>query len=253
MFLAIVIGVARLRAELGLPTVELYQRGADDILRRVVGTNAFSNGDLTVMTLCFWMNRTHRQFPMQTQVDALRIGRHSQTPLRPFTRAVLLATVLGIVGAFWMSLHVMYRIGFESARYTGPALWAFGQDPWNKLGRWLTTPQEPDLGAAGAYVFGLLFTLVLAFLRTRFVWWPLHPAGYLVAGSFALMRLWVPLFLSWLIKTLLLRYGGLKAYRAALPFFLGLIVGEFSAGFLRTVLDLAFNLYLPAESGIGGL
>jgi hypothetical protein len=39
----------------------------------------------------------------------------------------------------------------------------------------------------------------------------------------------------------------------ALPFFIGLIVGEFAAGFLRTVLDMVFGLHLPPESGIGGL
>jgi hypothetical protein len=42
-------------------------------------------------------------------------------------------------------------------------------------------------------------------------------------------------------------------YRRALPFFFGLVVGEFTAGFIRTVVDLAFDLYLPVDSGIGGL
>jgi hypothetical protein len=65
--------------------------------------------------------------------------------------------------------------------------------------------------------------------------------------------MWLPVCLTWLLKGVLLRYGGLRAYRRALPFFLGLILGEFSAGFLRTVVDLAFNLHLPASSGIGGL
>lgn len=45
----------------------------------------------------------------------------------------------------------------------------------------------------------------------------------------------------------------LRGYRIALPFFLGLVLGEFGAGFLRTVLDMAFALHLPPESGIGGL
>ena len=121
------------------------------------------------------------------------------------------------------------------------------------MATWISTPTQPDAGAMKAYGFGAFFVLLLSFLRARFVWWPFHPAGYLVSGSFGLFRLWFPIFLSWLIKTLLLRYGGLRAYRAALPFFLGLILGEFGAGFLRSVLDFAFGLYLPPESGIGGL
>ena len=71
--------------------------------------------------------------------------------------------------------------------------------------------------------------------------------------SFALMRLWLPLFTSFVLKSLILRFGGLKGYRQALPFFIGLIVGEFTAGFIRTLLDLGFGLYLPVDSGIGGL
>jgi len=37
---------------------------------------------------------------------------------------------------------------------------------------------------------------------------------------------WSPFFTGWLIKTVMLRYGGLKYYRSALPVFIGLIVGD---------------------------
>jgi len=253
LLFCIVLTVARIRAELGLPTIELYQVGADHILQQVTGTLAWSRRDLTVMTLFFWLTRTHRQFPMQTQVDSLRLGHRCPMRLPSLAVAMVLATAFGIVCAFWAYLHVMYQVGFESARFSGPANWAFGNEPWAKLSRWLTMPQDPDTGAVGAYLFGFLFTLFLVVMRTRFLWWPFHPVGYLVSGSFGLMRLWLPLFVSWLIKALLLRYGGLKAYRKALPFFIGLVLGEFTAGFLRTMIDLGFDLHLPPESGIGGL
>ena len=112
-----------------------------------------------------------------------------------------------------------------------------------------------DLLRPLARTSGLWYAWVafLAIMRSRFVGWPFHPAGYLVAGCFGLMRLWLPVFLTWAIKALVLRYGGLRGYRTALPFFIGLVLGEFTAGFLRTVLDGAFGLYLPPESGIGGL
>jgi hypothetical protein len=67
----------------------------------------------------------------------------------------------------------------------------------------------------------------------------------LVSGSVGLFRLWLPIFVSWLAKVLILRYGGLRGYRRALPFFLGLILGEFFVGFLRSLLDLAFGLRFP--------
>jgi len=253
ILLIIVLVVARLRAELGLPTYELYQVGADQVLLRVAGTSAWTHKDLTVMTLFFWLSRTHRQFPMQTQVDSIRIGHRTGVRLSSLTVLILLASAFGTVAAFWAYLHTMYQVGFESAKFRGPAIWAFGSEPWQKLDSWISSPQRSDPGTMGAYAFGCLFTLFLAAMRVRFVSWPFHPAGYLVAGSFGLFRLWLPIFVSWLIKVLLLRYGGLRAYRQALPFFIGLILGEFVAGFARTVLDMSLGLHLPPESGIGGL
>ena len=251
--LVIVVVVARLRAELGLPTYELYQVGADQVLQKFGGTTAWTRSELGAMTLCFFLVRTHRQYPMQSHVDLMRLGKRAGTRLPSLSVVIVGASVLGTIAAFWALLHVMYAVGFESAEFRGPAIWAFGQEPWNKMDSWIQSPQQPDFACVMAYAFGALFTLFLAAMRARFVWWPFHPAGYLVSGSFGLFRLWLPIFVSWLAKTLLLRYGGLTAYRRALPFFLGLVLGEFAAGFARSILDIALGLHLPPESGIGGL
>ncbi|MFQ6131726.1 MAG: DUF6785 family protein [Armatimonadota bacterium] len=250
---AVVLVTARLRAELGLPTIELYQVGAEDAMQRVAGGAAWTGKDLTVMSLFFFLTRTHRQFPMQNYVDALRMGKRTHMRLRPLAVLLLLATLVSIAAAFWAYLHVMYQVGYESATFTGPAIWAFGRAPWAKLGSWLAEPRQPDLGSTIAYSLGFVLMLVLTALRVRFLGWPLHPVGYLVSGSFGLFRLWLPIFFTWLVKMLLLRYGGLRAYRKGMPFFVGLILGEFLAGFLRTVIDLIFDLHLPATAGIGGL
>jgi len=253
ILLILVLVVARLRAEVGLPTFEFYQVGADDILKRVAGTRAWSAGDLTAMSLFFWLSRTHRQFPMQTQVDGLRLGRRCGMPLRGTTGLILAASAVGTLAAWWAFLHVMYGVGYESAHFYPGIVSSFGVDPWRKLDNAFQSPQPADPGIVGAYLFGAAVVLFLSVMRAQFVGWPFHPAGYIASGHYGLMRLWLPIFVSWLVKALLLRYGGLKAYRAALPFFLGLVLGEFSAGFLRTVLDLLFNLHLPPASGLGGL
>ena len=78
---------------------------------------------------------------------------------------------------------------------------------------------------------GFVLVLLVA-SRTRFLWWPLHPARYLLAGTFTLEWLWCSLFVGWLVKWLILRYGGLRLYRQALSFFIGLILGDYVAGAL---------------------
>jgi hypothetical protein len=100
---------------------------------------------------------------------------------------------------------------------------------------------------------GFCIILVYRFTGTTFIGWPFHPAGYWINRSFGLFRLWVPLLVAWLLRVVILRSGGLRGYPAALRFFIGLVLGEFAAGFVRTLLDLGFGLYLPPGSGIGGL
>ncbi len=253
LYLPIVLTLTRLRAELGLPTIELYQVGADDMLQNIAGGKAWTKGDLSVMTLYFWTCRTHRQLPMPIHGDAFRIGERAGISLPGLAGVILGASALAILAAFWAFLHVMYQVGYDTATFTGPAKWAFGNEPWVKLSQWLGSPREANYGASAAYAFGAAFTGLLWIMRARFAWWPLHPVGYLVAGSFGLFRLWLPIFVTWLIKSMLLRYGGMSAYQKARPFFFGLIMGEFSAAFTRTAIDLVFNLHLPPESGVGGL
>jgi hypothetical protein len=72
-------------------------------------------------------------------------------------------------------------------------------------------------------------TLVLGTLSLRFAWWPLAPVGYLLWQSWPLAAVWFSIFLGWLTKVLILKYGGSSLFRAARPFFLGLVIGEVAA------------------------
>jgi len=56
--------------------------------------------------------------------------------------------------------------------------------------------------------------------------WPLHPVALLFAGNWYAHRVWVSVFLGWLAKVLILRYGGARLYRRAQATFIGLILGE---------------------------
>ncbi|MHB1002141.1 MAG: DUF6784 domain-containing protein [Armatimonadota bacterium] len=48
--------------------------------------------------------------------------------------------------------------------------------------------------------------------------------------------------ISWFLKVLILRYWGLRGYQKAIPFFVGLVLGEFAMGglwsFIRGVLGV---------------
>jgi hypothetical protein len=73
----------------------------------------------------------------------------------------------------------------------------------------------------GAVVMGLL---VVGY--HRFIWWPLHPIGYLTTYSSAMRILWFSYFIGWLCNTLVLRYGGVNRFKEVRRLFVGLVVGD---------------------------
>jgi hypothetical protein len=44
------------------------------------------------------------------------------------------------------------------------------------------------------------------------------------------------------VKGILLRQGGLKAHQKAIPFFLGLILGEFTVGSVWTIIGIVWDM-----------
>jgi hypothetical protein len=73
--------------------------------------------------------------------------------------------------------------------------------------------------------------------RSRFLWFPLHPIGYLMCLTYPLNRLWFSIFLGWLGKTVISRFGGSDSYRNVRPLFLGLILGDLVMMLLWLAID----------------
>ena len=79
---------------------------------------------------------------------------------------------------------------------------------------------------------------VVSFLRYTVPSWPLHPIGLVVCFSYHITHSSLSLFIPWLAKSLIMRWGGIRAYRRATPFFLGLLLGAVSAAFVSFLCDM---------------
>ena len=66
------------------------------------------------------------------------------------------------------------------------------------------------------------------------------------AIGYSIGTLWLPMFIAWLAKFLVLRYGGMKLYRVAMDFFIGLLLGDFIIGCLWPV--VGWILKVPTYS-----
>jgi hypothetical protein len=86
---------------------------------------------------------------------------------------------------------------------------------------------------------GFLFALSLMWMKRRFLWWQFHPIGYAVTqGDWAITFIWFSIFVSWMLKSSILKYGGIKMHRKAVPIFLGMILGDFVIGAIWGVIGL---------------
>ena len=98
--------------------------------------------------------------------------------------------------------------------------------------KYATTQKPPELARIWATLAGAFFVLLLSVLRLRFTGFLLHPLGYAMTCSYGSL-IWGSFFIVWLLKSLVLRYGGMRLYKQAVPFFLGFALGHFAiAGIL---------------------
>ena len=131
-------------------------------------------------------------------------------------------------------LHLTYQFG-ALAKADHGAMQAFGGESWNRLTNWLQQPKPANGSVAWALVVGFLFAAFLQAMRIRFFWWPFHPLAYAVSSSFEINLVWMPLMIAWVIKSVMLRYGGVRTFQSSLPFFYGLILGQFVEGSLLNI------------------
>jgi len=234
-YFLLIFALTRLRAELGPPVNELYNIGPDQMLPRLFGTRRLGAPNLTILALFWGFNRAHRCNPMPYQLEAFKLAEESNTSQKHLVGAMLLVSILAIWVAFWSFLQVRYKDGFGGS---------FGWEAYRNLERWLYYMPGRDTAATGFMGGGFALVIVLTFLRRRLLWWSLHPVAYPLASSWTMNWMWFPIFISWSIKRLLLRHGGIAAYRRAIPFFFGLILGEYAVGGFWNIYGVLSHRYV---------
>jgi hypothetical protein len=240
IYLAISLSVTRMRAELGPPAHDLHFIGPEQVFATVYGTRALAGTPLVLLSYFFWFNRAYRGHPMPNQLEAFKMAERTSISPRAFVLPIAVAIVAGVLCGFWTYLHFAYQLG-GSARMPGHVV-GFGREPFDRLSSWLATPGPPDHTALWGIATGAGMALLLQALKLRFAGWPLHPLGFAVSGSWSMNTIWVPVLIAWAAKAITLRYAGLRGYRTLLPFFFGLILGDFTLGCLWPLVGWLFSV-----------
>lgn len=240
LYFLLAIMIARVRAELGFLVHDLHNIDPHSVLVTALGTHRLGDGSLIGFSLYMFFNRAYRAHPMPQLLEALKITQTQSISSRRMALAILIATSVGSVVIFWLLLDSYYRHGAESGYYETWAL-GFGRGVYRQLEGWLTFPRAPDLTGVGFMGVGFLLTALMMVVRAKFLWWPLHPLGYAMANSWGMYNLWCCLLVAWFLKAIVLKHGGLQSYRQAIPFFLGIALGDYVLGSIWSIASIATN------------
>jgi hypothetical protein len=241
LYIVLVIVICRIRAELGFPTHDMYPMSPHFLLTTAPGSANIGQADLIGFTLFTWFNKSYASHPAPHQLESFKLCERRGASERQMFYAALIAGILAMPLGFWMMLHVYYHNGGATAKMEQWAL-GHGRDAWNGLAVWLKQPSPPNKMAMVFTAVGFVVVILMGWLRMRFLAFPFHPLAYALAPSWGVSQLWMPLLIGSIAKFVSLRFSGMKGYRQALPFFLGLILGEIAVGSIWTIIGIALGI-----------
>ncbi|MBI3920382.1 MAG: hypothetical protein HY318_03100 [Armatimonadetes bacterium] len=225
--------MARSVAEAGMIMCETSFRPLD-VVRMFSPAHALGSRNLTLLAYpdaAFVRDLRGNLF--STFLDALRIADRVHLRKRHLLGAMMLAVFVVMVFGPFVHLHLPYKKSMLT-------LYQYGTGNARMLVddsvRAIQNPDVYDVRRPANFALGAVFSLFLTIMRTRFYWWPLYPIGFALCGSWTIIVFWFPIFLTWIIKSVMLRYWGMKVYQNGRPLFLGMILGEFFMAVLWTVI-----------------
>ncbi|GIX07191.1 MAG: hypothetical protein KatS3mg115_1594 [Candidatus Poribacteria bacterium] len=222
VYYGILFTFTRMRAEVGPPLQGIHYSGPLQLFVALLGSRRIPVRTLTVAAPLWTHTKELRNHPMPFLLEGFKLAQRADMDTRRLWKVMLLSAALGVPVTFWAWLQASYQWG-------GVGGWR-GVAAYNTVERWVLQRSDPDPIFLSATGFGAAVVLVNTVLRLRFVGWPLHPLGYLLAGYYHFERLWFPFLVAWAIKRLTLQFGGIRGFRRVFPFFLGLVLGEFIVG-----------------------
>lgn len=240
IYLLIVVGLTRMRAELGPPIHAIGYLTPQYMMISLLGTRRLRTGNLTMLSLMNWLSgasyASFRTHPMPDQLEAFKLAERTSIRNRTMFIVLVIASLVGILSSLFLYPYAIYSEGVAAG---SEQIHAGGADTYNFLSSWLVNPKPMDLLASSVLGFAFVANLGIMFLRSRFVWCPLHPAGYVIGVAPGTTDvIWFPLLIAMVTKWIILRSGGITAYRKAIPFFIGLVLGEALMGCFWPLLSL---------------
>lgn len=246
VYFTLILGFAlvysRIRAQAGSPMIWLFPYGEHKkLMIDAVGARAFihegSFANLTVFASLTFLSRGYFPAFMAYQLESFKFADETGASRRVMTFVIILALVVGLAAGYWMHLTTYYEYGANILE-GGTGIWGgtrgagLIRQEYDSMQRYMVSDNAPNYARTAASGFGLIFTAALVILRHAFLWFPLHPLGFAMVTAYG-DPLWGAFLSVWIIKKLVMKFGGIGLYRKLVPGFLGIALGHFfTAGIL---------------------
>jgi len=204
----------------------------------VLGSNALSPQTMVSIALSYsWCGDTKTTI-MPALAHAARLFDTVRLHRRRLIWPVLIAMGAGVAATFVYTIYMGYLNG--AANYGGIFTGGLAQYPWDNLVKKSKAPFGVQWKPLSFMGVGAVVTALLMLMRYRFAWWPFHPIGFAAGPVYPVNNVIFPIFVAWFVKSLVIRLGGMRAYRSARPFFIGLILGHFVGAGISFLVDMVW-------------
>jgi hypothetical protein len=232
--LLLYVGVTRVVAEAGLIYLDLPYN-AHDFTVFSLGSSNLHRADLTMLTLCQTFSRNWRTLGMCSIAHLNKVSEETGTSKRGTFSVVVAALGIAAITSLVYTIYLGY-----TTNGAGQFVGSFGNSlaSYSTLATWIENQTQLTGGEFFSLSLGGAIGWILILLHHRFPWWPLHPIGFAVGQVWALKVVFGSIFLIWLIKALIMKFGGTRLYREAQPFFIGMLVGYVLGVFISYGVDV---------------
>jgi len=235
----IFLGITRIIAQTGLayyrapvipavPTLDLF------------GSRYLGSAGLTGLGMTFSWATDIRTLVMTSTANGLKLATTFKINCRRLFAGIMIAIVISLISSAWMTLLLGYKYGginLTSWQFSGLANFAM---------KWATNFINYPVGFGkaqfGFLAIGGFFMILLILARNYFLWWPISPVGLAVGLSWPVYQTWFSVFIAWMIKAIVMKYGGIRVYNKTKDFFLGMVLGSFVTAGLWAIVGFFTNM-----------
>ena len=230
--LTILTGLARIISETGLPIIKATMIPAGFAVSSVGVPALGVQGMVATGYTMVWCGDL-LVFMMAPLANGLKLASELGGRRRSLFWGIMAVMCIALVASVWYTIELAYAHGSMNLLISEH----YAREPSRFAAEKIADPTGPDWAGYARMGSGALVMTALMLARQHFLGWPLHPLGFVVSHGRVMDGIWFTIFLAWLCKAVVLKYGGVVVYRRLQPFFLGLALGHIVVGGVWLVID----------------